>query len=189
MKTIIWDVDDTLNNFRFDWFLHNKEELKKIDHDISYDYFNIKNPYNILNDNKDTFIKSLKDFKNYNHFKITVNKEIYNWFYKYGKNYNHIILTKCSKDYFEFAVNFVNKYFGKWIQSYNYISGNKKDNLNEFLTKAEFIKKYFKEIKYFIDDSEKNCKQVEELGIKTFCPKQPWNNGMDIKDILEELNG
>lgn len=184
-KTIVWDNDDTINNFRFNWLA-----WFKIYNQIQFSYnevFKENKPYNQLNLTKEELTNSMIKFKKEKYQYITIHPQIVYWFYTHGNNYNHIILTNLSREVFHNSIWATDKYLGRWIHSYNFVTSNKNSDMNEFISKAEFIDRNFKNIDIFIDDGEKNCEEVERLGIKTFCPKQPWNNGEEIECILKKI--
>jgi hypothetical protein len=179
-KTIIWDNDDTLNNFRRDWLYHH---YFKNNEEITYNQLIEKNPYNLVGATKKEVIDSMISFKKNCYEDITINQEILWWFQNYGNNFNHIVLTILSKEVFYESIWSTVKYFGNWIHSYNFIT------FEENISKVDFINRNFKKIDYFIDDDEKNINEIKRLCPEIECGliKQPWNNGIKIKEILENL--
>jgi hypothetical protein len=181
MKTIVWDNDDTINNFRLDWF-------NSLDNNLSYpEVFSVRKPHEILKLTKSELTKSMIGFKKENFKDITISNNIINWFNIYGDCYNHIVLTSLSREVFHESIWSSIYFLGRWLHSYNFVTLNKDSDINEFITKGEFIVRHLKDIDIFIDDNEENCKEINRLGIQSFCVKQPWNEGLGMDTILKKL--
>jgi hypothetical protein len=184
----VWDNDDTLSNFRLDWFRHELlpffENGKKSYNEV----FTSNNPYQFFFIYKEELIESMIDFKKNKYELISINREILKWFIRCGDRFNHILITDVSREIFYESIYPIVTNFGRWIHSYNFMTSNVKSDVNEYISKTEFIYKNFKDVDIFIDDNEIECERVKKLGITTFCVKQPWNNGKQIKSILEDIN-
>lgn len=184
MKTICWDCDDVLNHLMEEWLTDYK-----ISTGIIIDYSNIieNPPYNILDISKKDYLNSLDKFRQTKFDALMPNICIYDWFKKNGYKYNHIVLTSTPLHCAYISVEWIIYHFGEWIRSFNFIPSYRKGDKenNYFKTKQEFILNNYVDI--FIDDNPKNHEGLEELDIKCFMPKQPWNEGQEIVNILDEL--
>ncbi len=190
MYTIIWDIDDTLNEYIYRWFIWYKfnNSLCNIDR---YEDITINPPYNLLNITKERYLISIDKYKEESYYILKPKEEIFKWFEEYGYKAEHIVLTSSPIESANISSNWVFKHFGNWIRSFNIVPSKRRNvyHIEYHKNKAHFIKELNKEKIIFIDDNEKNIKEVEKLklGIDTFCVKQPWNTGISIKKILKEL--
>ncbi len=187
MKTICWDVDDTLNYSTRDWWFYFKSEKN-----FKNDYRDLKKnpPHKILKISEKEYLKSLDYFRHSNYRFLAPNWDVEDWFEENGNNYEHTILTSTPLDYTSITFNWVFKYFGKWIRSFNFIPSYRERNKHIFMynnSKGDWLEDNRKNIDIYVDDNKQNCKDAKALGIETYCVKQPWNNGIDIKEILKEL--
>ena len=190
MKTIVWDVDDVLNCLTKEWFENYWLKIKP-DYKISYSQINKNPPFEILSISLEEYLQSLDNFRKNNFHNLKPVKEILNWFNINGNNYRHIALTATPLEISGISAEWVLKYFGKWIRSFNFVPS--KRNTDSIIyydkNKAEFLTQ-FKNIDIFIDDSEININDVKNIGIKTLLFPQPWNSNANtsLMDFLNKIN-
>lgn len=186
MLTIAWDVDDVLNNLMEKWLEFFCHESNCV---VSYEAI-IKNPpCEILNITKFEYEKSLDKFRLSNEaLEMQPNSEILFWMEQYGKNFNHIALSATSANTCCNGAYWVMKNFYKYIHSYNVVPSIRSNDgvLRPFLNKGDFIQKV-QGIDVLVDDNEQNIIDAQKAGCRGFLVKQPWNDGMAIRDILKEL--
>ena len=184
-KTIVWDVDDVLNILMEEYvlFLKSTYNIKHIDLHT--------NPPLIVGMNKDEYLSSLDEFRLKYYDKLIIEATVFDWFKKYGNNFHHIALTTTPRKTADLSAKWIMRYFGDWIQSINFIFSKREDdsNVEYFKSKGEWIR-WFGKVDYFIDDNEKNINEAKILNPDLICgcPKQPWNNGISLKEILDNLN-
>ena len=190
-KTICWDVDDVLNNFTYRWFKHYVQEQTSKFKQIDIKYFDlIENPpHKVLQMSKEDYLDSIDHFAESHYDLLVPDFEIIDWFKLFGNKFNHVVLTACPLYRAHISFQWILLWFGTWIKSCNVVpSPRPLEIIQNKTSKAEFIERNFKQIHYFIDDNEKNCKDVELLGIKTYSINRPWNNSlMSFEDITYEL--
>lgn len=81
-------------------------------------------------------------------------------------------------------------HFGDWIRTLSFIPANREGGKLPIYDecKADFLK-WLGRADYFIDDSAKNVKAAEEIGITSFLFPQPWNNGrLTVEQILGKIS-
>jgi 5'(3')-deoxyribonucleotidase len=185
-KIIVWDVDDVLNNLTRDFFhvyaLGYQKNIKYEDL-IKYDF------YDILQMTKAEYLYELDRYRLFSY--TLQNEHILNWFKKYGNNFYHIALTATPRKIASLSVKYVMEIFGNWIQAVNFVYSKRDDDnsIEYFKSKGEWLK-WFGKADFFIDDNEQNLEKAKELNpeLTCYCPKQPWNNGIPIEEILENLS-
>jgi hypothetical protein len=188
MKTIVWDVDDVLNDLTKEWF--EKEWLVKHP-DCSLNYFQLKSnpPNDILNISQKEYHQSLDNFRLTSGSTLKPVNEIYLWFKNYGHNYQHIVLTSTPLFYAPNSSDWIFRHFGEWIRSYNILPSSREyPSVNKSnLSKASYLK-LFNVIDLFIDDNEKNISEVSQSGIDVMLMPRPWNKSQtSIKEFIDKL--
>jgi len=185
LKTICWDIDDVLNDLMLEWLtFHNH-----IAHtDIKYSDIQSNPPIGIL---IDEYLLSLDKFRECHFFYLKPIDKVLQWFSENGERFRHIALTAVPLFYSHISAQWVIKYFGNWIRSYNFIPSKRPgQHIFEYdISKADFIKR-IGSIDLFIDDNENNINQAINLNIPTILFPRPWNSNRD-KDIdcfIRELN-
>lgn len=190
MKTIIWDIDDVLNDLMHQWFNNYKfsHNLCIVD---NYEEIIDNPPYELFNISKDNYLHSLDIFRKQNFKLLKPKKEILDWFEQYGSITENIVLTATPISCVSYSAEWLFRYFGEWIISFHFIPSYRNNSYETiyYKNKGELIKSLNKKDIIFIEDNEKNIREAKKLNpdIKTFCVKQPWNTGRKVKDILEEL--
>lgn len=190
MKTIIWDVDDVLNDLMYSWF---KEYRRVYDPNSNLSYHDlIQNPpHEILGITLNEYKLSLDNYRNSeNGRNLKPNEQIINWLRKDGAKFRHIALTARPKQTIPFLAEWILHHFGDWIRTLSFIPSYREDEKLPVYdkTKTDFII-WLGKVDYFIDDSEENTKAAEEIGITSFLFPQPWNNGkLAVKKILGKIS-
>lgn len=191
MYTIVFDIDDVLNDFMYRWFLwyrlHNKLCIIR-----KYEEIIENPPYNVLEISKERYLISIDTYRKESFYVLKPNEDIIEWFEQHGDKVESIALTSIPLDCASISAEWTLRNFGQWIRTLAVIpSCRRLQHCIEYhKNKGEFIKGLNRENILFLDDDEKNIKDVESLKLKnteTFCVKQPWNSGKKLKKVLEEL--
>ena len=189
MLTIAWDVDDVLNNFISDWY-KMKWTVENPNSKIKFEELKDNPPHKSLGITKLDFLKSLDEFRVTEEFQnIPPKQEILDWFKKYGNLARHIALTAVPLAHAGLSANWVIKYFGSWIRSFNFVPSYREAHDIHYYdnSKGEFLD-WFKNVDIFVEDNETNFNDAEAIGIKGFLVNKPWNsNDKNIMEVLEEL--
>jgi 5'(3')-deoxyribonucleotidase len=188
MKTIIWDVDDVLNDLMRDW-LETWWLKGHPDSAITYQDISQNPPNNILGISVEEYLASLDVFRNSEGLKMKPVSEVLDWFEKYGSRFRHIALTAVPLRAADTSAAWVIKYFGKWIRSFNFVPSARQDEVIPVYdkTKANYLQWWGKG-DIFIDDNLVNVQNVQELGINAILMPAPWNGNKNSKtDILNSL--
>lgn len=187
MKTIVWDVDDVLNNLMRDWF----KQWRSLNPQCSLDYNNIISnpPHELLEITLEGYKQSLDEFRMKQLGDLQPVPEILTWFKVNGNKYRHIALTAVPITTSHISASWVFKNFGTWIRSFNIIPSSRSSDLpvQYFHTKKEFLE-WVNNGDVLVDDNIFNIEGAKELGMKTILFPRPWNNPKcTISEALQNL--
>ncbi len=190
LKTIVWDVDDVLNELMRNWyesFWRSENPSCK----ISFDSISENPPHELLGISKQTYLDSLDRFRKSdqaaNMRPVSVLRE---WFELNGPYFYHIALTATPLQTASKTAEWVFRHFGAWIRSINFVpSPREGENIPAFHeSKADFLA-WWKQADIFVDDNPVNLAEAEALGIHTLCIPQPWNdNKLTLSETLAQLS-
>lgn len=187
MKTIVWDVDDVLNDLMqrwLEWF------VKKVKKDISYSQLTENPPHKILGISLNEYLQSLDEFRLSKHYQsMKPVNTVLEWFESHGYKFRHIALTATPVSTAPTTAQWVFKNFGTWIRTFHFVPSKRQDvNVPEYdRDKSDFFR-WLGKIDLFTDDNPENVRKAEQKGIKTILWKRPWNNAdKSWKEALDEL--
>ena len=188
MITVVWDVDDVLNDLMRSWF----EQGWKPEHvGCGVEYVDLREnpPHRVLGISREQYLASIDAFrKTAAGTHLTPNPELLGWFGEHGSKFRHIALTARPLETAPDMAAWVMHHFGAWIRCFGIVptrapqtapayDGGKGDYLR-WLGKGDV----------FIDDARENLREAEALGLKTFACPQPWNDApRPSTEILEQL--
>lgn len=188
MQTIVWDVDDVLNDLTKEWF----EQDWLVTHpecNIGYTQLISNPPDALLNIKMDEYHIYLDSFRQLHGMDLKPLKEVLSWFQKFGHQYRHIVLTSTPLFYTPHSSEWVFHKYGEWIRSFNFVPSARKnsDSFIYDLNKASFLSS-FKKVDLFIDDNEKNIEEARKTGINSVLMPRPWNSStLTIKEFIDNL--
>lgn len=188
MQTIVWDVDDVLNNLMKEWLI---KEKKKRFFSISYADITENPPNKLLGISLDEYRESLDQFRlSDDYVNMSPKNEILKWFKIYGHLARHIVLTSVPLKAAHISSTWVIKYFGKWIRNISFVPSERTgENLFQYDKSKQSFLKWFNPADILVEDNQKNIDEAQEIGIKTISIAQPWNrSNLTIQDSLKKLN-
>jgi hypothetical protein len=187
MKTIVWDIDDVLNDSTRTWL----EQWWLPAHQgctLRYEGMTENPPHTLLGVTREEYLESLDQFRlSPQAGAMMPDARLMAWFRKSGSLFRHIALTARPRKMVCPAFDWVLRHFGEWFQTFSFVPAGRpgeapghpdfdKDGFLSWLGKAD----------YFIDDNSENVKAARDLGIKAFLVSRPWNSGsLTLGDILE----
>ena len=189
MKTIVWDVDDVLNDLMkcwFDDFLSFHEECP-----LTYADITQNPPHEILGLTKEAYLSSLDDFRlSQQGQKMRPVNEILEWFKCHGSKCRHMALTSRPRQTVAVASQWVFEHFGDWIRTFHFIPAERagEDILYWDKDKREFLR-WLNKADALIEDNEENIQAARDLGITALMMPRPWNaeTKQPVGDMLNEL--
>ena len=189
MKTIVWDIDDVLNDLTKKWLekgwlpLHRNCKLK-------YEDLTENPPHRLLGVTKKEYLESLDEFRlSPQAGTMLPHPHLINWFRKNGVQFRHIALTARPRKKVSPAIDWMLRYFGEWFQTFSFIPAERtgEPQGHPDREKREFLS-WLGKADYFIDDSAYNVEEAKSLGIQTFIVSQPWNSSdLALMDILNTI--
>ena len=177
MLTIVWDVDDVLNNLMQSWF-ENTWLRTHPGCNLSYRDIVRNPPGRILGISKSEYLESLDSFrlsKEYSHMKP--NESAMCWFFERGRLYRHIALTATPLKTASISAEWVLGHFGKWIRSFSFVPSSRKGEYSPLYdrTKGDYLS-WLGKGDVLIDDNMENVEAAKKIGLRTVLMPQPWNN-------------
>ena len=189
MKTIAWDVDDTLNDLMRlwleDWFLPGHKRSRAVFGDLRENP-----PHKILGISLPAYQRSYDAFRLSGLYDaMPPRKEVAGWFRRHGANYRHIAVTAAPLLAAHRSAEWVFRHFGRWIRTFHVVPSPRKERaLPRYdATKADFLRS-IGGCDIFIDDSPENVRQVKVTGARCLLTPQPWNGAKgDLAALLRTL--
>jgi hypothetical protein len=188
MKTLVWDVDDVLNDLMRTWF--EKAWLPAHpDCSIRYEQLQANPPDAFLGVDRHQYLASMDLFRlSPEGMELHPDDELLTWFSAHGSRFRHMALTARPLESAPAVAAWVMQYFGSWIRVFGVVpsraplSAPVYDN-----TKGEYLR-WLGKGDVLIDDSPENLAQAAALGLQTFAWPQPWNRASTSKaEILNQL--
>jgi hypothetical protein len=190
MLTIVWDVDDVLNDlmaqwFRFAWLTAHPEC------GLDYDGLAANPPHEALGIGRSEYLESLDAFRATERARnMTPSPAILAWFQADGHRFRHIALTARPLESAPDVFGWVMQHFGAWIRCIGVVPTRTAPGVPPYdRTKADFLT-WLGRGDILIDDSPENIAQAAGLGLKTLMPRQPWNaSALTLEVLLRTLSG
>ncbi len=189
MKTIVWDVDDVLNDLMRSWF----EEKWLVDHPgcgVRYEELVENTPHRLLGVGVDEYLKSLDKYR------LSPScedkrpvKEVEEWFLEYGSSYRHVCLTAVPLVAAPTSARWVFRHFGKWIRTFHFTPSMREGRAPEYdRDKAAFLR-WVGKVDVMVDDRIENVEAAEGMGIRCLLMPRPWNRARgSVAGMLAALN-
>jgi FMN phosphatase YigB (HAD superfamily) len=184
MQTIVWDVDDVLNDLMAAWF----RDAWLPEHPacrVRYEEITENPPHRVLGIPKEEYLASLDAFRvSEAAGHLTPNPEILEWMRTYGGRYRHVALTARPLASAGAAADWVFGHFGNYVRCFGVVPSRLDPAAPAYdADKADFLK-WFREADYFVDDSEETVAAVQKLGVHCLVYAQPWNRSNDSLNLL-----
>jgi hypothetical protein len=191
VKTIIWDVDDVLNNLMRKWFENYWVPLHP-NCPISYYQISENPPHGLLGIGKSEYLTSLDEFRLSEMAKeMTPIPEVLAWFHQYGDHFRHLALTARPLSTAAGSASWVMHHFGQWIRTFHLIPSLREGEKIVIYdrSKDDFLRWWGKG-DILVDDSPLNVAAAEALGIQTVLIPRPWNRSrLTLSEALDTLTG
>jgi beta-phosphoglucomutase-like phosphatase (HAD superfamily) len=189
--TIVWDVDDVLNDLTARWFAGWRAACP----DCKIDYSELREnpPHTRLGISHDDYLRSLDQFRQAAAERsLPPRPELVNWFTEKGDAYRHLALSAVPLAFAPLSAAWVTKNFGKWIGSFNFVPSFRSETGHPqalFSGKKHFLD-WFGKADLLVEDNENNAAAARELGITAVVFPQPWNShaGGDTAGFLKRLD-
>ncbi len=176
IRTIVWDIDDVLNDLMRSWFdLAWLPEHR--DCPVRYEGITENPPHRVLRTSIEEYFASLDAFRSSPVASDLVpNAEVLDWLERYGGEFRHIALTARPLASAAAAAEWLFRHFGAYIRTFSVVPsrfslrGPTCDR-----TKKEFLQ-WLGKVDVLIDDNPENVSNACSLGIHGVLFPQPWND-------------
>jgi len=189
MLTIVWDVDDVLNDLMYQWFTHSWLVAHPASH-CRYTDLSANPPHEDLGITREQYLASLDEFRRTARARdMHPNQEILSWFRSHGSRFRHVALTARPLESAPDVASWVLLHFGAWIRTFGVVPTRFAGHEPIYdRNKAEYLR-WFRSGDIFVDDSMENIREAEELGLKTLLYPQPWNDSpLTNEMVLRKLS-
>jgi phosphoglycolate phosphatase-like HAD superfamily hydrolase len=187
-KTIVWDVDDVLNDLMGSWFLVWCQGHPGCT--VGYKDLKKNPPHELLGITMESYLQSLDAFRlSASYQGMSPTKAVKDWFLQNGDKFRHIALTAVPLRAASFTAQWVFKNFGAWIRTFHFVPSKRKDEMIPQYEddKAEALR-CLGAVDLFIDDNAEHVGAARKAGIQTLFFPRPWNpGGMSVNEILTRL--
>jgi len=190
MQTIVWDVDDVLNELMRNWFEH-KWLPEHRSCSVRYESLTHNPPHELLGISLVEYQQSLDSFRLSADFRRLVPiSEVTAWFHRSGHRFHHIALTATPVLCAPQSAEWVFRHFGNWIRSFAFVPSRRTgDPAFEYDNTKKAYLQWWGKADYLIDDSPVHVEAARELGIRSILIPRPWNQAAgSISDTLDVLN-
>ena len=188
MKTIVWDVDDVLNDLARAWFETWRAGYPSCP--VSYDELKQNPHHEILGITMDEYLESLDTFRlSPSYQDMLPTREVTDWFIQNGVRFHHSVLTAVPLRDASVSAQWVFRHFGVWIRTFHFVpSGRTGEIIPQYdQNKAEFLKR-MSVVDLFIDDNAMNAESARRAGINTLLFPRPWNeNSATVTETLDRI--
>lgn len=176
MRTIVWDLDDVLNNLMETWF--NQAWLPAHSEcQLSYNDIRENPPHRVLGIQESEYLSSLDIFrKSSAAAAMSPNHAVLEWLDRYGPRFRHVVLTARPLESVPEAAAWVFRHFGAFVRCFGFVPSRPARTIPKYdCDKGDFIQ-WLGQADFFVDDSERNIAIAQELGIGSVLYPRPWNS-------------
>jgi hypothetical protein len=188
MRTIVWDVDDVLNNLMEHWLARWRGDHPEAS--LAYDSVRKNPPHELLSISFETYLESLDQIRASTgaHDGLTPNPFILEWLTLHGHRYRHMALTARPAHTAGPAACWVLGHFGQWIRTVSFVPVRPPPEWRDYdVRKVEYLQ-WLNLDAILIDDSATHVMEVKEKGRKALLFPAPWNDsGQSVPELLAEL--
>ena len=191
MKTIVWDVDDVLNDLMRTWF-ERCWAPSHPDCPIGYGQISENPPHELLGVSKSEYLASLDDFRVSEIAReMAPVPEVLVWFRQYGDRFRHAALTATPLHTAPTSAAWVMRHFGAWIRSFHVIpSPRQGEPIPVYDQSKEDFLRWWGQADVLVDDSPLNVASAQALGIGAVLIPRPWNQSQTtFAEALDVLTG
>lgn len=189
MKTVVWDVDDVLNDLMKAWFAHWVSKQGGVFH-LTFDELTVNPPHELLGIGRSEYLASLDDFRlSGGAAKLQPLSEVFAWFRQNGDSCRNIALTATPLRAAPASAEWVMRNFGRWIRSYNLVPSPREteDAGAGHATKSDFLR-WWGKADILVDDNEENVAGALSAGIQAVLFPRPWNSSkLSVAEALASL--
>jgi hypothetical protein len=188
-RTVVWDVDDVLNDLMRSW-LENVWIPAHPTQVVRYEDVTENPPHALLGIGFDEYLSSLDEFRlSSDYAQQAPNPDILAWLQKEGGRCRHIALTATPLRTAPTAAEWVLRHFGRWIREFAFIPARREgENLPTYdADKGAWLARLGTSA-VLVDDSPQNVAAATEAGAVALRWPRPWNGSRaSVSETLQAL--
>src|SRR5262249_9539730 len=115
--TIVWDVDDVLNDLMQDWFEGVGRALAARPGG-AYSDLTSNPPHEALGVSREAYLASLDRFREKDYGSVAPMPESLSWFSRHGHRAHHVALTAVPLAAAHLSAEWVVRHYGQWIRTF-----------------------------------------------------------------------
>lgn len=188
MLTVVWDVDDVLNDLMVQWF-HHGWRVEHPECAIAYKGLTSNPPDAVLGVERSEYLASMDRFRRTERgCNMAPDPDVLRWFQDEGHRFRHIALTARPLETAPQVAHWVMRHFGAWIRCFGVVPTRTEPGVPTYdRTKGEYLA-WLGRGDVLVDDSSENIQQAASLGLRALQAAQPWNQSpLTIAALLREL--
>jgi len=175
MLTIVWDVDDVLNDLMRAWLETAWLATHRECH-VRYKGLHENPPHRLIGASFGEYLASLDEFRRRRMDILQPLVEADAWFKEHGARYRHVALTAVPLSCAPLSAAWVVRHFGRWIRGFHFVpSPRTGESLHTYEeSKLDFLQWWGKG-DVLVDDGREIIEAAGALGMKTVLMPRPWN--------------
>lgn len=189
MLTIVWDVDDVLNDLTRLWLTEIRAPANVAT--PAYEALSENPPHVILGQSLAAYLASLDAFRQTETYAAQApQKDVHAWFREHGGASRHLALTAVPLSAAGLSAAWVLRHYAHWIRSFNLVPSARPGDpppLPEH-DKAAWLS-WFGLADVLVDDSQVNVDAARNVGVRAMLFPRPWNADAErpLDDFFTEL--
>lgn len=191
MRTVIWDVDDVLNDITRRWledaWLPRHPRCR-----IDYGQLTENPPHRLLGVDLQQYLRSLDAYRlSPQAARLAPVPEVLAWFREHGDFCRHVALTARPLRTAPAAAAWVFRHFGRWIRTFHFVpSPRLGQDLPDWERDKEDALRWLGIGDVLIDDSLSNVAGARRAGLAAVTLPRPWNGrSSSLGRALGRLSG
>lgn len=188
MITLVWDVDDVLNDLTRRWFEDSWRPAHP-DAPVGYAGLTRQPPSSLLGVPDAEYLASLDDYRARRYDALAPEADVLAWFAAHGEGFRHLALTATPMRHAPVVAAWVMRHFGRWIRAFALLpSPRPGEHLPVYDQDKAGCLAWLGAGDVFIDDNPANVAGVAARGMRTIVPPRPWNDAtLPLLDALTAL--